>query len=332
MKTIALISTILLLLTGCGTQKRVVVAEPKELPSWYKTPIQHSHSTLYGVGEGENSNDAIANALNSIASTLSVYISSEFNTKSIVKDGADESYRSTSINEVKSSVNKIRISSYEVIESQKIGFKKYIALVKTDKRKLFESLKDELDQKFTIINNKKTDIQNYNAIKQLNIYKEAKESIADIENTLLVMKVLQKDFDDSFYLKKLKEVNQRYEQLLSSITFSVESNDQAQNLKAPIRKGLSAKTLTLKQNSGRNHFKIYISSTGQKASSYGFNLIRSAIEITVKDYKGAVIGSNKLNITGQSTQGYAVAKENVAAKLNAMVEKEGIAKVIGLEL
>ena len=332
MKIIALLSAVLLLLSGCGTQKRVVVAKPVELPSWYKTSPQSSSSTLYGVGEGENRDTAIANALNAMASTLSVSISSEFKTKSVVKEGAYESYRSTSVNEVKSSVKKIRISSYEVMESQQIGFKKYIALVRTDKRKLFDSLKDELEQKFKIIDDKRAGIQNYNAIKQLSIYKEAKDSVVDVPNTLIVMKILQKGFDDSHYLRKLKGVDERYEQLLSSITFSVESNVEAQNLKAVIRKGLSAKKLTLKESVGKNHFTIYISSKAQNASSYGFNLVRSAIAITIKDNDGAIIGSNKLNITGQSTQGYAVAKENVAAKLNAMVEKEGIAKVIGLEL
>lgn len=332
MKTFVILSTILLLFSGCGTQKRVVVAKPKELPSWYKTPMHSSSSTLYGVGEGESRDEAIANALNAMASTLSVSISSEFKTKSVVKEGEDESYRSTSINEVKSSVKKIRISSYEVVESEQLGFKKYIALVKSDKRKLFESLREELNQKFKIIDDKRAEIQNYNAIKQLSIYKEAKNSVVDVPNTLIVMNVLQKDFDDSVYLRKLKEVDKRYEQLLSSITFSVQSNSQAENLIAAIRKGLSAKKLILKKGSGKMHFNIYISSTAQNASSYGFSLVRSAIAITVKDSTGAVIGSNKLNITGQSTQGYAIAKENVAAKLNAMVKKEGIAKVLGLEL
>lgn len=331
MKIILILFSILLLFSGCGSQKRVVV-KSKELPSWYTTPLKSTSSTLYGVGEGESRDDAVTNALNAMVSTLSVSISSEFITKSVVKDGAQESYRSTSVNEVRSSLKKIRIGSYDVVKSEQIGFKKYIALVKSDKRKLFESLKDELDQKFKIIDDKRADVQKYNAIKQLNIYKEAKESVADVPNTLIVMKVLQNSFDDSIYLRKLKEVEQRYEQLLSSITFSVSGNLQAENLTAPIRKGLSEKKFTLKQSSGNMHFQVYISAKAQNAFSYGFNLVRSAIEITVKDYNGAIIGSNKLNITGQSTQGYEVAKENVAAKLNAMVEKEGIAKVIGLEL
>jgi len=34
----------------------------------------------------------------------------------------------------------------------------------------------------------------------------------------------------------------------------------------------------------------------------GFSLARSAINLTVEDPSGTTIGSNKLNITGQSTQ------------------------------
>lgn len=41
---------------------------------------------------------------------------------------------------------------------------------------------------------------------------------------------------------------------------------------------------------------------------------------------------NKLNINGQSTYGYLDAKENVVMKLHALVEKDGIEKVIGLSL
>ena len=59
-------------------------------------------------------------------------------------------------------------------------------------------------------------------------------------------------------------------------------------------------------------------------------MARSAISILIKESKGNTIGSNKLNITGQSNGSYDIAKENVAVKLNALIEKEGISKVIGL--
>jgi hypothetical protein len=62
----------------------------------------------------------------------------------------------------------------------------------------------------------------------------------------------------------------------------------------------------------------------------GFDLARTAISVTTQDHLGTTIGSNKLNITGQSTQGYDVAEENVAIKLKRLIDKEGIETVLGL--
>ncbi|MDO8454993.1 MAG: LPP20 family lipoprotein [Sulfurimonas sp.] len=328
MKYFITLFTILLLFSACTSQKQSVVASKKELPEWYKNPAKTNASTMYSMGEGESKAEAVAVALSAMASTLSVSISSEFKTKSIVQEGDIESSQTTSTNEVKSDVKKIRISNYEVVEVEEIGFKKFIVLVKSEKKKLFESLKKELEQKITLTQTRATS----NALKELGSYKEQKNLLQDVPNIVTVMGVLNEGFDGSKYIKKIQEVDERYEKLLSSITFSVESDKESQNLKAPIQKGLSAKKLTIKESGGKNHFKIYITSKTEQASSYGFSLARCAIQITIKESSGAIIGSNKLNITGQSTQGYNIAKESIAIKLNEMIKKEGIEKVLGLEI
>ncbi len=318
----------LLFLSACASQKQSVVASKKELPLWYKNPTKTSVFVMYATGEGESKEEAVAVALSAMASTLSVSISSQFKTKSIVQEGDIESSQTTSTNEVKSDVKKIRISNYEVVESEEIGFRKFVVLVKSEKRKLFESLKKELEQKFSLA---KTGVTS-NVLKELGSYKEQINSLQDVPNMLTVMSVLDENFDGSKYIKKVKEIDEKYEKLLNSITFSIESDSESQNLKAPIQKGLSAKKLTIKESGGKNHFKIYIVSKTEQALSYGFSLARCAINISTKDYSGAIIGSNKLNITGQSTQGYNIAKENVAIKLSEMVKKEGIEKILGLEI
>ncbi len=327
-KIFATLIAILLLFSACGTPKRMVVAESKTMPLWYANPPKSTTSTLYATGEGESREEAIANALSAMASTLSVSISSQFKTKNVVQEGVIESVQTTSTNEVQSDVQKIRISHYEVAQTEEFGFKKYLVLVQSEKKKLFESLQKELEQKFSLAQTKETS----NGLKQLSIYKEQKVLLQSVPNMLTVMSVLNESFDGSKYIKKLKEFDERYAELLSSISFHIESDGESQNLKAPIQKGLSAKNFTLKESSGKNHFKIKLTSQIEQASSYGFTLARCAIQITTKDPNGAIVGSNKLNITGQSTQGYAIAKENIAIKLNEMIKKEGIAKVLGLEL
>ncbi|MDD5373631.1 MAG: LPP20 family lipoprotein [Sulfurimonas sp.] len=322
----------LLFLSGCLSKKEVDLTQKKVLPSWYANPPQTTPATLYATGEGEDRDDAVANALSMMASTLSVSIASQFSSKKVVKEGLENSISSTVSNEVQSDVKKIRISHYEILNSWELGFKKYIVLIKSDKQKLFESMKNELEQKFAFIESEIKQSQKYNALEQLNSYKKAKADTNDVPNILTVMNVLNGTFDAREYIGKMEMIESRYGTLLASITVSIECDAESKNLEAPIREGLGLKKVQIKNGSGEKHFYITVSSNIQKASSYGFALARSAIEITVKDYKNSVIGSKKLNITGQSTQGYEIAKESVAVKFGEMIKKEGVGKVLGLDL
>lgn len=322
----------LLFLSGCGTQKRVVIAEKKVVPSWYEHPPKSSSTELYAVGTGRDKQTAITNALTQMISTLSVSVSSKFSAKTVVKEGLVSSSSGVYSDESTSEVANIRISNYELLESQSLGFKNHIVLLKSNKKKLFDSMKKEIEQKFEIIATEKKSVAQLNMMKHLAFYKKSKESLTSLPSTLIVMSELNAAFDGSIYLSESQAINAEYEDLLASITFSIESNSEAKNLIAPIAKGISAKKLKIAKSSGPKHFKIMIKSNIQRASSYGFTLARSAITITIQESNGAVIGSNKLNITGQSSQGFSVAKENVAIKLDALIKKEGIAEVIGLQL
>ena len=326
------ISVSLLFFSGCGSQKRVVVAQKKEIPSWYQHPPKGSMSELYAVGNGRDKQSAITDALTQMISTLSVSVSSKFSAKTVVKEGSINSSSGIYTDESLSEVQKIRIGNYELLESQSLGFKNYAVLVRSNKKKLFDGMKKEIEQNFEIIEKERKSVEHLNMMKHLSFYKKSKETLFLLPNTLLVMSELNAEFDGTMYLSKSQVINAEYEALLSSITFSINSNSEAKNLIAPIAKGISAKKFKIANSSGKKHFDIMIKSNIQRASSYGFTLARSAISITVKDSTNAVIGSNKLNITGQSSQSYSIAKENVALKLNALINKEGISKVIGLKL
>ena len=332
MKNILVVFLALFILSGCSSKKRVVVA-PKTLPTWYTNEIKSNATTLYSVGEGEDKAQAIANALSNMAATLSVSISSEFSTKSVVRDGTISSVQTDSINEIQSKVKRIRISNYQIINTKEFGFQKFLVAIQSDKEKLFSSLSKEIEQNFDIIQIKYEESKQFNLVKRISIYKNAKESTANVKNTLIVMNSLKPSFDDTRYIRELLEIENRYDSLLSKITFSIDANNDARKLMPSIANGLSlSKYKISKKAKGKNHFRIRLNASTVKARSYGFTLARSAISITVKDHTDKVIGSNKLNITGQSTQGYEVAKENVSVKLNAKVIQQGIEEIIGLEL
>lgn len=329
---IFIVLPLLFFLFGCGSSKTIELPQSRTLPSWYTTPPKTDKTTLYSSGEGKNRDEAIADALNMMASTLSVSIASQFNSKEVVREGSQNSYQSNVTNEIQSDVKKIRISQYELLNAEELGFRKYIVLIKSDKKKLFESLKTELNQKFELIDKELEIMHGQNVIKQLSTYKKATSTISDVPNTLIVMNVLDSSFDAGDYLKRVKTINSTYLKLLSTISFSIVARDESKNLISPISHGLGVKKLQIKNSTDDKHVVIFVKSDIQKALAYGFILARSAIEISVKDYRGTVIGSNKLNISGQSIQSYEAAKEGVAVKLNEMIKKEGIGKVLGLDL
>ncbi len=322
----------MILFSGCGTQKRLDTPVKKSVPSWYVNQPGTTSTTLYSVGEGQDKEAAVMNALGNMVSTLSVSFSSQYSSKEVIEEGVKNTRQLTASSEIQSDVKKIRISNYELLEHKELGFRQHIVLIKSDKQKLFNSLKSELEQKFDLIDKEKDALSRYHALKQLLFYKKAKMDISDVPNTLVVMNVLNDSFDGRPYLTKVSSVNSQYDRLLSEISFSVKSNGDAKGLESSIINGLNDEKLQVRYATGKKHFILTVTSKTQEASSHGFTIARTSIDISVRDYRGSVIGSNKLNLIGQSTQGYEIAKESVAVKLNEMIKKEGISKVIGLDL
>lgn len=323
---------ILLFVSGCSSKEESHMVK-KELPSWYVNPPKDSKTTLYATGDGRERKEAIADALNLLASTLSVSVESQFTLQQSVKEGLVTSHQQSSQSRIDSVVDRVRISNYEIVESQEFGFKKYIVLIKSDKQKLFSSLKNELEQKFSAAQKELEFVKESHALRELEIYKKIKIEFADIQNTLMVMQALKSDFDSHSYLKKAQNITSLYDEQLSKISFSITCDDESKRLQAPIAEGLSLKKVQIEQNSNkREHFNIEVRSKTKESFAYGFIMASSAIEIVVKDVKKIIIGSNKLNITGQSIHSFDAAQESIAIKLDEMIRKEGIGKVLGLEL
>jgi hypothetical protein len=330
-KTLLLVVLSVMVFFGCGSQKRIVVNQ-KTYPSWYENPPRSSGDVMYEVGEGSTKQDAINNALSMMVATLSVSIESKYRSKTVENQGVVENFQKTVSNEITSDVKKIRISHYELINSEAFGFKKYLVLIRSDKKRLFESLEHELDQRFSMIDKQRTNVASENTLKQVAFYQQTLSHLEDVPDTLTVMHVLNASFEGNRYLDKIASIKAETSKLLYALSFSIKTNVQAKNLAAPIRNGLSIKQYQINDTLDKNHFIIVVNSSVEKAQAYGFTLARTAIAINVKDHKGTIIGSNKLNIIGQSTQGYGIAQENVAIKFNTMIEDEGIEKVLGLGL
>ena len=323
---------ILLFLSGCGSEKQLQITAPKPLPSWYTNPPVSDSQYLYETADGVDKKEAVANALDAMVATLSVEVASEYKSKKTVRDGAVSSYQHDVDNTIKTKVNAIRVSNYKVMESKEQGFRRHLVLIQSDKQQLFESLKKELDEKIVLLTDQERHLGDKNIVGQLRFYREANSGFNSLASTLNVMNVLNRGFDSAPYLKTKSHYTTRYSDLLNKVTVSLESNRHADGLIAPVQAALNEKKIVVQKRQDSYHLTVHIEAEIHYVHEMGFDLARSAITITTKDHSGRTLGSNKLNIVGQSTQGNAIAKENVAIKLKRMIAKEGIEKILGVAL
>jgi len=326
------ISFLVFILSGCGASKTVVPAPKKHLPSWYLTPPASDSHTLYGVGEGKDKQEALANALSSMLATLSVSISSDYSAKTVVKEGQNSSVDATYVNDIKSKVQEIRISNYEVVQTQKLGFKHYAVLVKADKRKLFESLKNEIDQKFALLQAREKDLQHQSPLQQLAFYKQVRSSLANLQHTLVVMDVLNPNFNKQIYIQKISALDKKYNALKNAIHFSIKAQKHAEGLANVIAEGLTKEQFHLSNKKDTKHFIVTVSLNVQQANAYGIHLAKAEVTLKTKNEQGEQIASNTLHLMGQSSSSYKIAKQNLAKKLDEKIQEEGIAKVLNLSL
>jgi hypothetical protein len=307
------------------TQK--ILQSQKELPQWYTNPPKSTGNELYGVAEGQTQQDAIAHALSEIVARLNVSIASSFRSKSVVHEGTREGVAREYVDEISSEVQKITISNYELLASHKLGFKRYAALVKVDKKAFVQALKSELQREFFALQDLKK-ANTLNALEKLRLYKEKLNALQGLENKLAVLSVLEKDFDQKYYLQKYAVFKREYEALRGKISFWIYADYTP--LREPLKKGLSIEHFRVKKERSKEHFDIYVQSDIKKSVAYGFILARANITINTKDYHGNVIASNSFSLTGRSTQSFGIAKQDLIKALNQKVHEEGIAKVLNL--
>lgn len=329
--TLTIISLSTLLFIGCADKSKVLPLTQQELPSWFTKTPQSTSSVLYSTGEGVSKKDATTNALNNMASTLSVVIESKFQSSTQADDtNGLKSYTKTVKNNVTATVKKLRISNYKIEKYKKIGFHKHIILVSANKSKIFSSLKDEVDKKINFFQQQETTYKKTNLLKQLTFYKKASKDIKELTYKSIILKVLRPSFNDAYISQAILHFQNRYTQLKTNISFDIYAKKDAKSLKPVIEDSLNSYGLKLSKVSNKYHLTLSIKEKILYTRAYGFTLARTTIVINVTNRHHQTISTKQLNIVGQSTQGKKVAKEAVVQNLKLLIEEKGIESIIEL--
>ena len=319
MKHLLLTMLALFAFLGCQKQPTIEVTS-KSAPEWVTNPPASDEKYIYAVGEGKDKESAQADALSNLASGLSVWVDSQFSTDTKVHEhNGDESYTKESEQKIALHVKQMHIGNFEVMKFEKLRFNSYAMLIRSDKKMVFETLKNESMQELKRLKDEESVIQTADILKRLNFYENASKKAEDIRNVLSLLTTLQPSFDTTVMQKECSYFQENSTALRSKISFEVNADAQSKELLNPMEELITSKGFVLSQKKAQEHLHVKLSSQPLQSTAFGFKILRSSIFIEIKDSSNQTIKSKKLDIIGRSAKSFEAAQQNLAIKFREQI-------------
>ena len=325
----------LVLLAGCGVKTEPPAAsQEKPLPSWYLSPPKSDAVYLYGIGEAKTRKDAINGALEDVSAQLGVSISATYNANTTVKRGFRE-YATQEIDTgITSETGRLYIGTYEVADTFQRRYDSFFVLVRVEKRVLKDDLEQQLGRLYATVRSKHSLLPRSNVVQQSRLLAESSQMVDGNLSAVQALKTLQDGYSDTAYYTLKSQVDRQIESFRSSLTASLVPAGTSKPFADIIQAALSDKRIRIVPPSGEKTAALGITLEDSviHSEAQGFFIVNVALNITVKDRKGEIVGSNRVNLKGLSPQGWDKAFDNAAVRLQKNIEAEGIMKVLGITM
>jgi hypothetical protein len=323
-----------LLYTGCATNMANLTGSDSSVssvPSWYNNPMVSNVHYYYAVGEGNSLKEAKIDALNQIASEISVNISSS---TVIEKVATTNSYKKKMQSKIKSNIQNIRFVDAKVIKNIAINNKYYVS-VKVNRDTLFNAQLQLVENKYNEAKALFDNSLNKSYIKILQNQTTIEKLIDEAIAKLPILKSINANFDQNSYLDKLNNLSQKITDIKNSINVYVYS-DSKNPYEQIVKSAISSYGLNLVDTTRSiSHLiktKIAVSSKPKKVRSTdprlrGASFAEVTIVLTSKDKSNKIIAQNRVVVLNISKQGYNSAK-NKTAKFQRYIDKKGILNIL----
>lgn len=320
------------LLVGCGSSTPApVVEKEKALPSWFTNPKQNDSQFLYAVAGGASDQEAKAKALAAMVEKIAVSVQSSFEKQTtITRHGRNASADETLKSSIKTEVGKISISNYEVVHSDKLGYKNHVAMVKADRHKLVATLKKSLKSKMDALDIKVKNIARQDILKQLFSYAQAYESAKGLTTEIMVTGELDKAYNTTKSLGYINAIYSKYLNVKSNVKFYVTSTRDASAYADKIKDAL-AQNYNVVSRATKGAINIRCSLTMSSAYSPIGLIATMDIKLDVLS-NGRNIGGNTLSIKAKAKGNKSATLSRGALSFGKEIKEKGIIKTLGIKL
>jgi len=319
------------LFVGCGGQPAPVIEKTKELPAWFTNPKQNDAQYIYAVAGGTDTQEAKAKALAAMIEKLSVSVQSSFEKQTtITRSGRNASSNEKLTSNIKTEVGKIGISNYEVVHSEKLGYKNFVVMVKASKAKLVATLKKSLKSKMSALDAKVNSLSRQDVLKQLFSYKEAYESALGLTTEIMVTGELDKSFKTTKHLKYINSIYKKYLNAKNSVKFYVSAKRGASAFADKIKDALAQDYTVVSRPNSRAINIVCSVGVSESYSPIG-RIATMDLKVSVQA-KGKNIGGNTLVLKAKSKGNRAATLSRGALSFGKEIKEKGIIKILGIRL
>ena len=271
----------LLVLFSC--QSKIVEKKPiiAPQPAWILQPPTDTATYIYGVGEGGNRKQAIQSGLADLAAKISVTVSAEFSRVTTVRKREIELVSQDANKNVKTKVTNIKISHYSVDKVYSPIPTKVFVLVKANRKQIFNSYKQELDNHISNFNSNKENAKNLGNFAYYQFLKNEQLELANFNNNRLIASSLNSNFNNKKYLRHEQNVNNDINKLTAKFNFQVVATNATSKPFANALKSRLAQLKLLGNNSSK--LKIEANTSRSLSKSHGFTVQQFQISLTLKE-------------------------------------------------
>ncbi len=331
---VAGVITAALLIGGCGGKPPAPKFEQaKPEPKWFTNPQQNDANYLYAVAGGTSSEEAVKKALAAMVSKLSVSVQSSFEKEtSVFRTAGSATAQENLKSNIKTEVGKIGISNYEVVHSEKLDFRNYVAMVKSDKKKLVATLKKSLKAKMDKMNQTLQSIAQMDVLKQLFAFKDAYAEALGMTTEIMVAGELDKGYNTANALGYINNIHKRYLDIKNGIRFHVQATTRSAVAFANKIKNALAQDYALSTMRTANTINIDCAvSMHRENTGLGFSLAAMNVKVDVLS-QGKKIGGKITLVKDRYKSTTQATLERGALSFGKEIQEKGIIDILGIKL
>ncbi|MBU5614489.1 LPP20 family lipoprotein [Geomonas azotofigens] len=304
------------------------------VPKWFLSPPNNDAAYLYGSGHGATIEDATNEALNQIASKLSVTVGSTFEkTETVSSHNSIQSYDKNLSNNITTTVEKIKFNNYEIIKNSIEG-KDVFVLVSVDKHKFVSEKIQDLQNADRFIKSTYELGAEKSIMEKVALYREITSKIAETYPLLGIIHTLSPAFDvDSYYLK-FNKLSAEIKGTSSKLQVYLDYGQDSSELVAVVTKHLNNAAIVVVPTydpNNKNLVTLNIRSSLKKLELYGAKVVKFNTDFEVKSTSDNTVAVAKIESKGSSAISFNEAYQAAAINLDKKIAERGIWAVLGIE-